>query len=95
MGLGASCPGKRRPRQQYDCEPERPTATCHLQTTSDSPALCGFPWEALIDIPSAPEWTELHPDLRCDACEEEAGWQREDPAGHNYRFTYDLPNRHS
>jgi hypothetical protein len=44
----------------YDDEPDRPTATCHLQTADDSAALCGFPWEMLVEIPGAPHgmlWT--------------------------------------
>ena len=94
-GLTRFLPWEVQTRHQYDCQPERPTATCHLQTASDSPALCGHPWECLIEIPGAPAWTDLHSDLRCDSCEEDAGWQREDSIGRTYRFTYDLPSSYS
>lgn len=71
----------------YDDEPDRPTATCHLQTTDDRAALCGFPWEMLIEIPGPVGWQELHPDLRCDQCSERAALPLGDPA-ETYRFDY-------
>jgi hypothetical protein len=69
----------------YDDEPDRPTATCHLQATDDTAVLCGFPWEMLIEIPGPVGWEDLHPDLRCDRCSERGGFPPADPAA-TYRF---------
>lgn len=71
----------------YDDDPDRPTATCHLQTADDSAALCGYPWEMLIEIPGPVGWQELHPDLRCDQCSERADLPLGDPDA-TYRFDY-------
>jgi hypothetical protein len=73
-------------RLQYEIDPDLPTATCHLQRSVETAALCGYPWECLIAVPGSPAWTDLHPDLRCDVCEDEAGIRREEPAGRSYRF---------
>lgn len=72
-------------RLVYDDEPSRPTATCHLQTADDTSALCGFPWEMLIEIPGPVGWQELHPDLRCDRCSQRGGFPVGDPTA-TYRF---------
>lgn len=66
---------------------ERPTATCHLQLTEEENALCGYEWEGLTRVPGAPCWTDLHPDLRCDACSAVLGIQDEDPNGRSYLFS--------
>jgi hypothetical protein len=73
-------------RLTYPTEPDQPTATCHLQRGEEEPALCGHPWELLIDMPGTVHWQDLHPDLRCDRCEQAAGLAREAPEGHTYRF---------
>jgi hypothetical protein len=49
-------------RQQYDIEPERPTATCHLQPSDRERALCGYEWEGLIAIPGSTGPTPLRRD---------------------------------
>src|SRR5688572_3751459 len=36
---------------QYDNEPDRPTATRHLQPAEDVAAICGYPWELLVPVP--------------------------------------------
>jgi hypothetical protein len=75
-------------RRQYEIEPERPTATCHLQTSDREPALCGYEWEGLIAIPTQPDWYDLHPDMRCDECSASAGLPTEATAG-PYKFDYE------
>ncbi len=74
-------------RLVYPHDAATPTATCHLQRSPDENALCGYPWECLGVIPGEPGWTDLHPDLRCDECEDQAGVAREDPTDRTYRFT--------
>jgi hypothetical protein len=56
--------------QQYFREPEVPTATCHLQLAADQAALCGFPWEALVEVPGKVQFPDIDPDLRCSDCEQ-------------------------
>lgn len=73
-------------RLQYESEPERPTATCHLQSDSERSAVCGFPWVALVSIPSKPAWYDLHPDLRCDECS--AAAELTDESQSEFRFGY-------
>ncbi len=77
-------------RLRYEIEPDRPTATCHLQVAVDHPAVCGFEWECLIEVPRRPAWTDLHPDLRCDQCSAAAGFTEEPPMG-PYLFDYERP----
>lgn len=88
-GLARILPGEAQTHLRYEDEPARPTATCHLQPAQTEPALCGYLWEILVPVPGAPAWTDLHPDLRGDMCEEDAGYGREDPRGRSYRYTYD------
>lgn len=76
-------------QRRYDDEPDRPTATCHLQEESEQPALCGYPWELLVTVPSQPSWTQLHPDLRCDECASASGGVT-DPGG-PYVYDYERP----
>lgn len=66
----------------------RPTATCHLQLEDEENALCGYQWEGLNRVPGNPTWTDLHPDLRCDACSAVVGVLDEDPEGRTYRFSW-------
>jgi hypothetical protein len=61
--------GEVQTRLQYDIEPTTPTATCHVQSTEQSDAPCGYPWEALIAVPGQPAWRQLPHWLRCDGCE--------------------------
>jgi hypothetical protein len=56
-------------RQHYPTDRDAPTATCHLQPADDRPALCGYPWEALVAVPGQPEWSDLDEWLRCDRCD--------------------------
>lgn len=65
-----------------------PSSTCHLRPADDTPALCGFPWEALVDVPGGVAWSDLHPMMRCDRCAHDAGRPNEDPSGRSYRFTW-------
>jgi len=76
-------------RLVYDDQSEVPTATCHLQRQAGEDALCGHPWQLLIGVPDEPAWTDLHPDLRCIDCSEEAGLVDEDPTGRQYRHRWD------
>ena len=73
-------------RQSYPDDSDAPTATCHLQSRAEDPALCGFPFEGLIAVPTNPEWTHLHPDLRCHECSVSIGIAKERPDGRTYRF---------
>jgi hypothetical protein len=86
--------GEYQGRMRYEVEPDMPTATCHLQPSEGEPALCGYPWEGLIRVPGNPQWTDLHPDMRCDECEAKAGIEREDPSQQTYQYHYpDRPPR--
>lgn len=78
-------------RLQYEIQPERPTAECHLQPADDEPALCGHVWEGLVAVPGSPDWLDLHPDLRCADCNRLAGYPFEDPHARSYRFALDDP----
>lgn len=73
-------------RLQYEVQPERPTAECHLQPAEDEPALCGHVWEGLVPIPGSPSWLDLHPDLRCADCSRLAGYPLDDAVSRTYRF---------
>lgn len=75
-------------RQQYDIEPERPTATCHLQPSDREKALCGYEWNGLIAIPTQPDWYDLHPDMRCDECSA-AAWLISEAHTGPYKFDYE------
>ena len=35
----------------YPIDSDTPTALCHLLPAPDLPALCGHPWEALVEVP--------------------------------------------
>lgn len=56
-------------QMRYPDRTDEPTAACHLQRDDDQPALCGFPWEALIEVPGQPRWEDLDTWLRCDRCD--------------------------
>jgi len=64
------------------------TATCHLQRNDEENALCGYEWEGLRRVPGDPGWTDLHPDLRCDACSRAVGVVDEGPRGQGYRHSW-------
>lgn len=78
--------GEYQGRLRYELCPDMPTATCHLQPSEHEPALCGHPWELLVPIPGDPDWTELHPEMRCEDCLEAAGLEREDASNRSYRY---------
>lgn len=78
-------PWEAQDRLVYPDRPHEPTATCHLQTAEDENALSGFQWEGLVLVPGKPDWTDLHPDLRCDGCSRAAGFTDENPEGRSYR----------
>ena len=84
-------PWQTQHRLTYADGSEQPTATCHLQRTSDEPARCGFASEGLVRVPSDPAWTDLHPGLRCDVCGHAVGIADEDPAGRVYRHGLNRP----
>ena len=48
-------------RLQYPIDPSVATATCHLQRSPEENALCGFPWEGLIQVPGGRECEALRP----------------------------------
>ena len=53
----------------YPNEPETPTATCHVQPASESPALCGYQWEGLVAVPGIAQFDQIDPSIRCPKCE--------------------------
>lgn len=63
--------GEVQTRLEYEVEPEKPTATCHLQVRDTDNALCEYPWELLVLVPGQPPWGELAQWLRCDECEDQ------------------------
>lgn len=65
-------PGESQTRLVYDTSPNEPTATCHLQAEAEQAALCGYPWECLIEVPGWRTWDSLEDWLRCTVCEQEA-----------------------
>jgi deoxycytidylate deaminase len=88
-GLARFLPGEYQNGLVFAEEPERPTATCHLQVAAEETALCGYQWEGLATVPGAVAWEDLHPDLRCKECSLAAQRPLEDPAGRSYRYTFD------
>lgn len=74
----------------HEDSPEVPTATCHLQPSGEEPALCGYPWEGLIG-PGDGQWTDLHPEMRCEDCAAASGLATEDPTGRTYRYRLSEP----
>jgi hypothetical protein len=52
----------------YDDRSDEPTACCHLQPHEEAPALCGFPWEALVAVPGDRSWDDIEEWMRCDKC---------------------------
>ena len=56
-------------RLQNDVEPDVPTATCHLQSSAEEPALCGYQWEGLVSVPGSPDWADIEPIWRCSRCD--------------------------
>ncbi len=63
-------PWESQTRMVYEINSAEPTATCHLQPSPECEALCGFPWENLIEIPDGRTWRALDDWLRCDLCED-------------------------
>jgi hypothetical protein len=57
----------------YPIDPERPTATCHLQEAAEADALCGYPWEMLVPLPAAGSFADVPDGLRCPKCTAAAG----------------------
>lgn len=55
-------------RLVYEDQADTPTATCHLQVSEESPALCDYPWEILVAVPGNPPFESLEEWLRCDEC---------------------------
>jgi hypothetical protein len=53
---------------QYPTDLDMPTATCHVQPSREEKALCGLPWEALIEVPGQPSFEDIEISLRCDRC---------------------------
>jgi hypothetical protein len=64
-------------RLVYPNQPDEPTELCHLQPADSEPALCGFPWEALVAVPGDRTFGDIDPSLRCERCERE--WSRAAP----------------
>jgi len=54
---------------EYPTDSDTPTATCHVLPSAEEAALCGYPWEALVEVPGCPEFLALSADLRCAKCE--------------------------
>lgn len=81
-------PWETQKQMVYDDRPGEPSATCHLQRDEEEVALCGYEWEGLTPVPGSPDWTELHPEMRCDECSAAAGLLEEDPAGRRYRYQW-------
>ena len=52
----------------YPIDSDTPTALCHLLPAPDLPALCGHPWEALVEVPNAVGFEDVPEDLRCREC---------------------------
>jgi hypothetical protein len=55
-------------RSVYPIDSDTPTALCHLLPASELPALCGYPWEGLIEVPNATAFEDVPEDLRCREC---------------------------
>jgi hypothetical protein len=81
-------PWETQKQMVYGDRPYEPSATCHLQRNERENALCEYPWEGLTPIPGSPDWTDLHPEMRCDECSLAAGISTEDPAGRHYRYRW-------
>jgi hypothetical protein len=52
----------------YPIDPERPTATCHLQEAAEANALCGYQWEMLVPVPGAGSLADVPDALRWPKC---------------------------
>jgi hypothetical protein len=52
----------------YPVNPDRPTATCHLQEAPEANALCGYQWEMLSPVPGAASLADVPDVLRCPKC---------------------------
>ena len=89
LGWRRWIPWETQTQMVYDDHSEDPTATCHLQRDLETPALCGYPWECLVPVPASPDWTDLHPEIRCAECSDVAGIRTEDPAGHSYHYRWE------
>src|SRR4051794_4578121 len=74
-------PWETQTRMVYEDRAEEPSATCHLQRDDRENALCGYEWEGLVMVPGHPQWTDLHPEMRCDECSKAAAFDIEHPAG--------------
>ncbi len=54
----------------YPIDADTPTARCHLLPAPQQPALCGFPWEVLVEVPGANDLDDIPLDLQCTDCAE-------------------------
>jgi hypothetical protein len=52
----------------YPVDSDTPTATCHLLPAAEQPAYCGFPWEALVEVPGARDFNDVPENIRCTPC---------------------------
>ena len=52
----------------YEIDASEPTATCHLQASASQPALCGYQWEGLVEVPGNAAWTDIDAIWRCTEC---------------------------
>jgi hypothetical protein len=57
---------------QYPTDPEKPSATCHLQPDEDQDALCGYEWECLVAVPDATSFADVPEELWCTKCRQAA-----------------------
>jgi hypothetical protein len=60
--------GIEQKRLTYPNQPDRPTATCHLQPHERENALCGYQWEGLVPIPGAASLDDVPEEMRCPRC---------------------------
>lgn len=76
----------------YDVGASEPTATCHLQASASQPALCGYQWEGLVEVPGNPAWADIDPIWRCSECSAEMQQAGEPPNDAGRQWTeQDLP----
>lgn len=57
----------------YPVDSGTPTATCHVLPAVERPTYCGYPWEALVEVPGASSLEDVPAELRCAECAEAAG----------------------
>ena len=54
----------------YPIDSDTPTALCHLMPAPEKPAVCGFPWEALVEVAGTTTFDDVPEELRCPECAE-------------------------